>query len=191
MATPAPVRGGATRPDGPDAPTMTEPSIDWGAEIARHDRRVVLSLVARGVRLDRAREIAQETWARLVERHRLGELPRVELPGLAITQAGFLARDDVRRARAVTSIEAAADLADPGVSADERLVSQERLERARAELGRCPPQARRVFEAVYEHPEEPHAEAAKRLGISVQRVRQTLCEVRARLRRALEEDDHG
>ena len=96
---PSACEGGATRPDGPDRPhEMTEPSIDWGAEIARHDRRVVLSLVARGVRLDRAREIAQETWACLVERHRLGELPGSS-QGLAITQAGFLARDDVRRAR--------------------------------------------------------------------------------------------
>src|SRR5689334_10042253 len=37
----------------------------WDALVARHHRRVVVSLLARGVRVDRAHELAQETWARL------------------------------------------------------------------------------------------------------------------------------
>ncbi|HVY45327.1 MAG TPA: sigma factor-like helix-turn-helix DNA-binding protein, partial [Minicystis sp.] len=155
----------------------------WDALIARHDRRVVLSLVARGVRLDRARDLAQETWARLVAQQRAGKLERLDLPGLAIAQAAFLARDEARRRRAASDaapIDAVVELADPAAPADERLASREHLDRARAELERCSPAARRVFEAVYEDPDAPHAEAAARLGLSVQRVRQTLCEVRAR-----------
>jgi RNA polymerase sigma-70 factor (ECF subfamily) len=38
----------------------------WELLIARHGRRVLLALLARGVRVDRAEEIVQETWARLV-----------------------------------------------------------------------------------------------------------------------------
>src|SRR5690349_9619541 len=36
----------------------------WNALISRYHRRVVVSLLARGVRVDRAQELAQETWMR-------------------------------------------------------------------------------------------------------------------------------
>src|SRR5262245_35043530 len=76
----------------------------WQALVALHDRRVIVSLLARGIPLDRARDLAQETWARLWEQHREGKLPRLELPGLAVRQAAFLAADDARRrARARTA----------------------------------------------------------------------------------------
>src|SRR5688500_4859484 len=62
----------------------------WARLIERHDHRVVVSLLARGVPLDRAKELAQETWLRLIENQRAGRLPALSLPGLAIVQAGFL-----------------------------------------------------------------------------------------------------
>jgi RNA polymerase sigma-70 factor (ECF subfamily) len=40
---------------------------------------------------------------------------------------------------------------------------------------------------IYENPDLPHAEAAAQVGLSVQRVRQILCEVRKRLRAVLSE----
>jgi DNA-directed RNA polymerase specialized sigma24 family protein len=42
---------------------------------------------------------------------------------------------------------------------------------------------------VYEDPGVPHAEVAVKVGLSVQRVRQILCEVRKTLREALEVRD--
>jgi RNA polymerase sigma-70 factor (ECF subfamily) len=82
-----------------------------------------------------------------------------------------------------------ARIADAGPDAEATVAARERLARARAELERCSPAARRVFAAVYEDPDAPHAAAAEKLGMSVQRVRQTLCEVRGRLRRAVEGSD--
>src|SRR5262245_60462429 len=66
----------------------------WSWLIARHDHRVVVALLARGVPLDRARELAQETWLRLMQSQREGRLRELSLPGLAITQARFLAANE-------------------------------------------------------------------------------------------------
>jgi RNA polymerase sigma factor (sigma-70 family) len=159
----------------------------WGELIARHDRRVVLALVARGLGLGDAREHAQQAWARLIAQQRAGRLARLELPGLVIRQAAFLALDAARRDRSGQGDAGELDtVTDPTASIEESLIWREQLQRVRAELVRCPPHARRVIELLYANPDMRHAEAARRLGLSVQRVRQTLCEVRARLRAALE-----
>ena len=163
----------------------------WNALISRHDHRVVVSLVARGLRLQDARELAQQTWTRLIAQQRAGRLARLELPGLAIRQAAFLALDAARAARghegrATDDSERGQDVTDPAASVEDRLIRREELQRVHAELARCAPHQRRLFALLYGDPGMPHAEAARRLGLSVQRVRQTLCEVRARLRSALE-----
>ena len=111
--------------------------------------------------------------------------PRATRP--AIRQALFLALDDARRARRDTGDDELAILSDPAPSAETRIHARVQLERARAELARCPKQARRIFELTYA--DLPHAETARQVGLSVQRVRQTLCEVRARLRAAVEEEN--
>jgi RNA polymerase sigma-70 factor (ECF subfamily) len=164
----------------------------WNILVKRHERAVLLRLLARGVRVDRAKDILQDTWARLIEQQREGRLDRLELPGLAITQASFLAMEDARRQAKSLGIDEApevAQLRDPRPSIEERLEARADLDRAALELERCSPQARRLFAMVYDEPATPHAEAARRVGISVQRVRQTLCEVRARLRAAMERSD--
>ena len=163
----------------------------WELLIRRHERRVLLMLLAQGVRVDRARDITQETWARLIAHQRAGALERLELPGLAMRQATFLAMDDARRTKrggARETREELAFLVDPAPSIEQRLVSRSQLERASAELDRCSPRARRVFELVYENPAMTHAATARLAGISVDRLRHTICEVRARLRAALEDD---
>lgn len=161
----------------------------WDVLIARHDHRVVLSLLARGLRLVRARELAQQAWSRLYEQQCAGRLERLELPGLAIRQAGFLALEEARRdSRAKADAGREADRADPAASVEERLIRRDELRRAQAELERCPASARRVFSFIYANPEMPHADAARELGLSVQRVRQILCEVRARLRAAIDSE---
>jgi RNA polymerase sigma-70 factor (ECF subfamily) len=192
-------RGTGMPPGNPDAvasdPLVTRAQAGdrdaWEALVALHDRRVVVSLLARGIPLDRARDLSQETWARLWEQQRAGKLGRLELPGLAVRQASFLAIDESRRrARSRTEdIENASEVADGAVRVDDSMASKEQIARAMSALDRLPPRAREIFTAVYERPERPHAEAAQHLGLSVQRLRQTLCEVRARLRAAMEDDD--
>ena len=159
----------------------------WDALIARHDRKVVVALLARGIRIDRAREAAQEAWARLIARQRKGELARLDLPGLAIVQASFVAIEVARRDARIEPLEGL-DAPDGAPSAEQRLLSREELVRARAAIDRCPAASRRVFQLVYEHPELPHAEVAAQVGLSVQRVRQILCEVRSVVRAALLEE---
>src|SRR5438105_2758736 len=56
--------------------------VAWEHLIRRHERRVLLMLLGQGVRIDRARDITQETWARLIAHQRAGRLERMELPGL-------------------------------------------------------------------------------------------------------------
>src|SRR5262245_45819504 len=77
-----------------------EPKIDraaWEQVIRAHDRRVFLSIMALGVRPDRARDVAQTTWTRLMEKDERGEITMDNIGGLAVAQARFLALDELRR----------------------------------------------------------------------------------------------
>jgi len=168
----------------------------WDALIARHHRRVVVSLLARGIRVDRAQELAQEAWTRLIQQQQRGLLTELRLPNLAITQAAFLAADDARRSRReaiagnVEELPERQHPVDPAVSAERRLLSEEQLARAHEALAGCSPSSRNVFLLACDGQELPHAEVAARVGLSVQRVRQILCEVRKKLRTSLEEESH-
>jgi RNA polymerase sigma-70 factor (ECF subfamily) len=164
----------------------------WSALVQRHNHRVVVALLARGIRVDRAKDIAQEAWMRLVEQQRQGRLERLQLPGLAITQATFLALEAVRREAGERRHEpidqpaVAAILADPGDDAESRMLTEERVERAVEVLSSCSASAKKVFRLAYGGDGLSHAEVAERVGLSLQRVRQILCEVRAKLRTALQ-----
>lgn len=179
-------------PDERLVPLALDGSRDaWGILIERHDRRVLVMLLARGSPIDRARDMTQETWARLIEHQRAGRLERLDLPGLAMRQATFLWCDETRRTSKTSPIdptEEMAFLADPSPSVEHRLVTRSQLEKASAALDRCPPNARRVFELVYDNPETPQAVTARRVGMSVERLRHVICEVRAKLRAALDEE---
>jgi RNA polymerase sigma factor (sigma-70 family) len=157
----------------------------WNALIRRHNRRVIVCLLARGLTIDRARDVAQEAWAYLIQQQSEGRLTQLSLPGLAVTQARLLAMSQERQSKrqAASNAEQAGAAAAPP-SVEERLLGAEQVARVQAELAACSTSARRVFLLVYENPELSHAEAAKRVGLSVQRVRQILCEVRKRLRAA-------
>ncbi|MGO8993440.1 MAG: RNA polymerase sigma factor [Polyangiaceae bacterium] len=169
-------------------------ALAWNALIARHDHRVVVSLLARGVRIDRAKDLAQEAWIRLVEQQRAGRLTHLQLPGLAIAQAAFLsleaARRDGARAQPIPldgdGARIATDLVDPAADAEARLLTSERVERAERVLATFAPNARDVFCLTYGGDGLSHADVAKKVGLSLQRVRQILCEVRKALRVSLE-----
>jgi RNA polymerase sigma-70 factor (ECF subfamily) len=169
--------------------------VAWSALVQRHNHRVVVALLARGVRVDKAKDIAQESWMRLVEQQRQGRLERLQLPGLAIAQATFLWLESARRettARRHEPIDEpaiAAVLADPHADAESRLVTEERVDCAVGVLSSCSDSAKKVFRLAYGGDGLSHAEVAERVGLSLQRVRQILCEVRAKLRTALEGED--
>jgi RNA polymerase sigma-70 factor (ECF subfamily) len=159
----------------------------WAGLVARHNHKVVVSLLARGLSIDEAKEIAQETWLKLIERQQAGRLSEIVLPGLAIVQAGFLASNARRRERYGAGQPAMGEVAAPRL--EDAAIGREQLARVARALGDCPASARRVFEFVYEHPELSYAEVAREMALSTQRVKQIVCEVRARLRSALEKEE--
>lgn len=161
---------------------------NWEALMAQHDHAVVLALLSRGFRIHEAREISHDTWSRLFEQHLAGKLSTLELPGLAVRQAMFLAADYRREQnRPAIPWEDAGPLADPASTPEKRLALRQQLQRAQAAAAALPPRAQDVFSTVISNPDVPHAQLAERLGLSLQRLRQSLCEARARLKAALEE----
>ena len=74
-------------------------SSAWDEIVRRHSHRVLLALLARGVPWDTAHDLVQEVWLRLVRQQRAGRLQSLALPGLAIAQAGWLAREEGRTRR--------------------------------------------------------------------------------------------
>lgn len=173
----------------------------WSALIAQHNRKVVVALLARGAPIEQAKDLAQETWLRLIESQRAGRLSALSLPGLAIVQAGYLLHNAQREKRHVTSAQEPRDeggdgegwsgpaSTDPAPLPEELVLHRDRVERVASALSACPPSARRVFEFVYDHPELPYTDVAARFGLSTQRIKQTVCEVRKRLRAALLDEE--
>ena len=164
---------------------MTAPELSvWDDAIRLHDRRVYLSVLALGLPPDRAREVTQQAWTRLMEQHAQGKLDQLELPGLAIRQARFLALNEHQRAR--TELRVLTSVAEPPAPDPERaLASREELARVLAALQTCSPMARKVFRLVYATPGGSAASAAQAVGLSLQRVRQILCETRAHIRKEI------
>jgi RNA polymerase sigma-70 factor (ECF subfamily) len=165
----------------------------WSQIVQEHQHTVLLSLLALGLSIDRARDLTNQTWARLLDQQDKGRLEEMSFPGLAVRQARFLALDSFKRekreAEAMETIGASTSLVAPGASPEDRVVHRERLERAIEAIAFCSPASQRVFRAVYEQPGVPHAVIAERFGLSVQRVRQILCEVRRKVRVALTEGE--
>jgi len=125
------------------------------------------------------------TWTRLIEQYAKGKLAELELPGLAIRQARFLALNEHQRAR--TEMRVLAAVPEPAPTDPEReLASRQELERVLAALETCSPMARKVFRLVYATPGGNAASAAQAVGLSLQRVRQILCETRTHIRKQME-----
>jgi RNA polymerase sigma-70 factor (ECF subfamily) len=169
-------------------------AVDWDRQIRQHNPRVILSLVAMGLPWGHAAEHAHAAWARLIERHAAGAVPVIELPGLAIAQARFLVLEERRQAAARRAVEAAAgpttlvQLPDPGPNPETRAGDRQRIARVLAAVDRAPLPARRVFQLVYGG-NRSHAETATAVGLSLQRVRQILCELRQAARAAVDEEE--
>lgn len=156
----------------------------WDELVGLHRRRVLVALLADGISLSTAEELCQETWSRLWQQHQRGALDRLELPGLAVTQARFLARDERRASR----VRSAHTHEEASVEFESAVISRQQLGRVELALGRLSAQAQRVFR-LSQHEQLPHADIAELVGLSVQRVRQIIFEVRTVLRAELQEDE--
>jgi RNA polymerase sigma factor (sigma-70 family) len=166
----------------------------WDLLIVRHTPRVVLSLLAMRFSAARAREVTADAWTRLVDQQRRGRIDVLELPGLAIAQARFLALEERRTQRAASSaqspIEAAVSVPDPSPSPEDRVLSAQQLERAQRALSACSDVHQRVFRMVYGGNAMTQTAVAGALDLSVERVRHILTEVRKKLRAIVEEESH-
>lgn len=158
----------------------------WDDAIRRHGHRVYISVLALGLTPDRAKEIVQATWTRLMEQHAAGALTELDFPGLAIRQARFLALNEMQRRKVEMRVLAAVPEAPPAPNIERVVASREQIERMLDALQTCSPTAKRIFRLVYAPPGGTCAAAAQEVGLSLQRVRQILCETRNHLRRALE-----
>ena len=126
------------------------------------------------------------TWTRLIEQHAKGVLDQLELPGLAIRQARFLALNEHQRARTELRVLAAVPDASAAPDLDAVVASRQELERVLDALATCSPTAKKIVRIVYATPGGTAAHAAQEVGLSLQRVRQILCETRQHIRRAFE-----
>ena len=163
----------------------------WGGLAERYTHRVRLALLADGLGLDASRDLAQEAWTRLWARHQRGELPRLELPGLVVAQARFLAQDLRRRERAAPAPaqeppEPVADAPPP----DRQLAAAQALEQVQRVLATRPARQQRIFRLAVDE-QRPHADIAAGEGLSLQRVRQIIYEVRCALRGALDHPEES
>lgn len=167
-------------------------SVDWDAAVRTHHRRVVVSVMALGIPVDRAEDIANQAWLKIFKDEQAGKLERVLLPGLIIKQARFLALNAIHKEKEelkqrVLIYPGHPILRTTSTDLEQRLLSREQLSRCLEALERCSTRERAVFGLVYADPAPSHAEVAERVGLSVQRVRQILCELRKKLRQEIEE----
>jgi RNA polymerase sigma-70 factor (ECF subfamily) len=120
-----------------------------------------------------------------MEQHATGALTELEFPGLAIRQARFLALNELQRRKVEMRVLAAVPDSAPPPDIDRVVASREQVERMLDALATCSPTAKRVFRIVYGNG-GTCATAAQEVGLSLQRVRQILCETRSHIRKAME-----
>ena len=175
------------------APATTDApaSVPWDRLIEQHSRRVVVALLARGLPLERAKELADDAWVRIIGQHRAGRLPELKIPGIVIMQALFLARDaqrvSMRRAAVDARIGGDYGLHGSNDDVEGQFLAREQLRQVAKVVEAASPTARRVFELSYGESNRDASEIAEEVGISIQRVRQITCELRKRIRGAVGE----
>ena len=78
------------------------------------------------------------------------------------------------------------DLSRVEPAIDRVVASRQEIDRVLDALATCSPTAKRIFHIVYATPGGSAAIAAREVGLSLQRIRQILCETRAHIRRTVE-----
>src|SRR3954451_10246269 len=107
-----------------DAAELTDDR--WEGLIRLYNHTVFLSLLSAGVKPMLARELCHDTWSRLYERWREGRLGLLQLPGLAIVQARYLALDEARRSRSRrAALDEVLERSDGRASPEERAAARQ------------------------------------------------------------------
>ncbi len=153
----------------------------WDVLVHQHEPALLRALLAQGLSQERAQELAQESWVRLWQQAKTGNLQALDLPGLAIRQASFLARDAWRKQAHRDTLTLHQAPPDPARGPQARTQARASLAAIQRLLQTLPERDRRLFDAVYSEG-LPHASAAARVGLSTQRARQRLCEIRKLIR---------
>jgi RNA polymerase sigma-70 factor (ECF subfamily) len=169
----------------------SEPPIDWGAELARHDRWLRCVVLARLGERQGVDEVMQEVGLAAVrQKAPIHDATKVApwLYRLAVTQS-LLYRRGLGRKRKL--VERYADRvrpteADVGGDALDWLLSDERRKMVRTALKRLPPRDAEILLLKYVEDWNYH-EIARRLDISHSAVETRLHRARAKLRAALVE----
>lgn len=174
------------------APELTDSVVEaartgsrgaWDLIIARYNTLLVAVFIGYSITRHRAYELCQEVWLKLFLKARAGQLESLKVPGLPVRAARYRALDEVRGARPMESLDAedAPEPFDLAPNAEELAARQRSVQLARRMLRALPPRQRQVM-ALAGVEGRPQAEVARELGISKQRVKQTLCEARSRMR---------
>jgi RNA polymerase sigma factor (sigma-70 family) len=162
---------------------LPEETLPWSVWAKDYGRLIRARLLEHRISPERASELSQEVWEHLYRRWTSGTLVDIKMPGLALSQADFLARSEWRGPGGKVLEDAPDyDVANP-YDEEQQLLHRALLERVLKVVRACPPKLQRVFELHYRPPGMSTLEISKELRISEQRVRQALCELRQRVRR--------
>lgn len=165
------------------APPDSAESLPWSTWAKDFGHLVWLRLLSHRIAPDRARELSQEVWEQLYRRWINGTLVDVKMPGLALSHADFLALSE-RRRRTETPLgrDHEWETVRPR-DAEQHMLDRAHLARVVREVRSCSSTVQRIFELRYYPPGMSTVEISHELGLSHQRVRQILCELRQRIRR--------
>jgi RNA polymerase sigma factor (sigma-70 family) len=162
-------------------------SVDWAAVYRSTFQDLVRYLYRKVWDADRARDLAQEAFARSLDRE--PEDPRSWVFTVAANLARDEARSDIRRRRHLTLVKAEKEAEPPPPDALRRLEAEERAARARAALDRLSDRDREAL--LLWDAGLSYREIAERTGLSTGAVGTTLARARRRLAEAYEGEEAG
>ncbi len=154
----------------------------WNRLALHYSRRVVVALLADGLPLDVAQELAQQAWSFIWTKHHNGTLSDLQIPGLIIAQARFFAKD--RHRHNVKQSQALWPDAESSAAPDRQVIHAQVLQRVQTELQKRSLVQQRIFLAAIVDV-RAHEDIARAESLSIQRVRQIIWEVRQSLRASL------
>ena len=120
-----------------------------------------------------------------MEKHADGDLTDLRFPGLAIKQARFLALNSMKRDKTQDRVLSAVPDPPDNPDVEQVVADRERIDRILDAVATCSPTAKTIFRMVYAPPYHSHADTAREVGLSLQRVRQILCETRKHIRKSI------
>jgi RNA polymerase sigma factor (sigma-70 family) len=161
----------------------------WTQTVRRHRRLVRARIGAFRLQPSDAADAEQATWLRLAE-HAHSIRSADALPGWLSVVARRECLAILRKAAAapVFPPDAAADVPDPGVAPEQRVVDLAQARALRQAVARLPARQRKIVAALYGTEPLAYSEIERRTAIPVGSIGPTRARALARLRRALEDE---